>query len=304
MAIRHASVCVIAMTWIGCAQIFGFDKEYLVIEGPGTGGAGGGSASSSGTGGAGGAGGAGGGDAGGGGAGGEGAGGAGAGAGGAGGGGAGGGCVVEMPAGEPPTSPLLIDDMEDGDNTIIPVEDEVNPRRGYWYVANDANGLQNPAAGDFYMSELELPRGDSTWAVNVDADEGFTSWGALFGVRLNTDEAGTEGLYDASGFRGISFWAYAESGSYARMIVDAADVQTWEDGGICGTKGTCDDHFRMIVALTPCWKYYEVPFADLKQTGWGEKFEAVDVTQLWAIQFRFNAKQQFNVWVDDVAFYK
>ncbi|WP_437321665.1 hypothetical protein [Sorangium sp. So ce385] len=296
MAIRHASVCVIAMSWIGCAQIFGFDKEYLVVEdrgmgGAGSGGAGSGGAGSSGTGDTGGAGGGG-------------AGGAGAGAGGAGGGGAGGGCVVEMPAGAAPTAALLIDDMEDGDNNIIPLEDEANPRRGYWFAANDMNGEQHPAPGNFYMSELELPRGDSTSAVNTEADDGFTTWGALVGLLLNTDEAGTEGVYDASGFRGVAFWAYAESGSYARMIVDVADVQTWRAGGICGTKGLCDDHFRTIVALTPCWKYYEVPFADLEQTGWGEKFDAVDVTQLWAIQFRFNVGQKFNIWVDDVAFYE
>ncbi|WP_437669148.1 hypothetical protein [Sorangium sp. So ce131] len=294
MAIRHASVCVIAMSWIGCAQIFGFDKEYLVVEDQGIGGAGTGGAGSSGTGGAGGAGGGG-------------AGGAGAGAGGAGGaggGGAGGGCVVEMPAGEAPTPPLLIDDMEDGDINIIPIEDDVNPRRGYWYAANDMNGEQLPRADDFYTSEIELPRGDSTLAVNSEADVGFSLWGALFGFRLNAVEAGTEGVYDASRFRGIAFWAYAESGSYTRMIVDVADVQTWKDGGICGTNGVCDDHFRTIVVLTPCWKYYEIPFANLKQTGWGEKFDAVDVTQLWAIQFRFNSKQNFNVWVDDVAFYE
>ncbi|WP_437564164.1 hypothetical protein [Sorangium sp. So ce542] len=286
MAIRHASVCVIAMSWVGCAQIFGFDKEYLVVEDQGIGGTGSGGAGSSGTGGTGGGG----------------AGGAGAGAGGA--GGAGGGCVVEMPAGEAPTAPLLIDDMEDGDNNIIPIEDEANPRRGYWFAANDTNGEQHPAPGNFYMSELELPRGDSTSAVNTEADNGFTQWGALVGLLLNTDEAGTESVYDASGFRGIAFWAYAESDSYARMIVDVADVQTWRAGGICGINGLCDDHFRMIVALTPCWKYYEVPFADLKQTGWGEKFDAVDVTQLWAIQFRFSSGQRFNIWVDDVAFYE
>ncbi|AGP34002.1 hypothetical protein BE04_46170 [Sorangium cellulosum] len=209
-----------------------------------------------------------------------------------------------MPAGEAPTPPLLIDDMEDGNNTIIPLEDEANPRRGYWFAANDMNGLQLPAAGDFYMSRLELPRGDSAWAVNSEADNGFTQWGALIGFLLNADEGGTERVYDASGFRGIAFWAYAESGSYARMIVDVADVQTWRNGGICGTDGKCDDHFRTIVNLTPCWKYYEVPFADLKQTGWGEQFDAVDVTQLWAIQFRFNSGQKFNIWVDDVAFYE
>ncbi|WP_438030700.1 hypothetical protein [Sorangium sp. So ce233] len=304
MTIRHASVCVIAMSWIGCAQIFGFDKEYLVVEDQGIGGADGGGAGSSGTGGTGGAGGAGGGGAGGTGAGAGGAGGGGAGAGGAGGGGAGGGCVVEMPAGEAPTPPLLIDDMEDGDNNIIPLEDEANPRRGFWFAANDMNGEQFPEAGNFSMSQLVLPRGDSTSAVNTWADDGFTTWGALVGFLLNADEAGNESLYDASGFRGIAFWAYAERGSYARMIVDIADVQTWRAGGICGTNGLCDDHFRKIVALTPCWKYYEVPFADLKQTGWGEKFEAVDVTRLWAIQFRYSAGQKFNVWVDDVAFYE
>ncbi|XXX78786.1 hypothetical protein WMF30_08415 [Sorangium sp. So ce134] len=305
---RCTGGCVIAVLGLGCAQIFGFDKSYEIkSDGLGAAGAGGeaGAAGNGGDGGSGGAG-AGGEGAGAGGAGGAGGGGAGgAGAGGeAGGGGAGGGCG-EPPAGEPLDLSLL-DDMEDGDGAIISLNDAENPRRGAWFVGNDGLGTQKPAKNEtFFMTPIEPPRGNSLSAVYSEADDKFTDWGALFGFRLNNNKTETNpGVYDASEFRGITFFARADSGPSTKVLVDVVDVQTWSGGGICVNNGQCDDHFTKIVTLTPCWTQYKVAFAELKQSGWGQAFEAVDLTKLWGIQFRFGARTRFNIWIDDVAFYR
>ncbi|WP_437515417.1 hypothetical protein [Sorangium sp. So ce1099] len=299
MAIQHVSVCVIAISGIGCDQASGLDRDDLSVEeheaeNTGAEGAGAGDAGAGAAGGES----AGGGDAG---AGGAGAGGGDAGAGGAGAGGAGGGCVVELPASETADPSLLIDDMEDDNGKIITHEDPENPRRGFWYVANDGKGRQIPENG-FFMSPLELPRGDSGRAARSEADDGFTSWGAIFGFKLNDTGNATSGLYDASAFRGFGFWAYAESGSHDQVVVDVVDAQTWQDGGICGVEDSCNDHFNMVVTLTPCWKYYEISFSELKQQGWGQQFDAVDVTRVSGIQFRFGARLGFAVWIDDISF--
>ncbi|WP_437520684.1 carbohydrate binding domain-containing protein [Sorangium sp. So ce726] len=302
--VRWTSGCLIAVLGAGCAQIFGFDKLYEVAHGnTGGGGAGGeGGTGGAGTGG-GGAGGEGsttgsssGSDTGGGGAGGEG------GAGGnAGGGGEGAECG-EPPTGDPTLELSVIDDMEDDNDTIIEVADETNPRQGAWYVANDGEGTQTPGVGEpFLMSLLEPARGDSTMAVHAVADDMFSGWGALFGFQVNSASPSEQGLYNASEFSGITFFGYADAGSTTKVLVDVVDVQTWRDGGICEK---CDDHFTKTITLTNCWTQIKVPFSTLKQSNWGQQFEAIDLTQIWAVQFRFNASRQFSVWIDDVAFYK
>ncbi|WP_437817026.1 hypothetical protein [Sorangium sp. So ce1078] len=191
--------------------------------------------------------------------------------------------------------------MEDVNGRIITREDPVNPRRGFWFVANDGKGQQIPERG-FYMSDLGLPRGGSQWAANSEADSGFTSWGAIFGFTLDDTGNATSGFYDASEFRGFGFWAHGKSSSNDEVLVDVIDVQTWQQGGICGTEGRCNDHYHAVVTLTPCWKYYEIPFSELSQAGWGQQFDAVDVTQVSGIQFRFVAGVSFNVWIDDISF--
>ncbi|AUX29473.1 MULTISPECIES: carbohydrate binding domain-containing protein [Sorangium] len=198
----------------------------------------------------------------------------------------------------------LIDDMEDGDGAIIPLDDAENPRRGAWFVGNDDLGTQKPAKNEtFFMTSIEPPRGGSLSAAHSEADDKFTSWGALFGFRLNSNQTETNpGVYDASEFRGITFFARADSGSSTKVLVDVVDVQTWNKGGICSTQ--CDDHFNKIVTLTPCWTQYKIAFSELKQSGWGQAFAAVDLTKVWGIQFRFGARSGFNIWIDDVAFYR
>ncbi|WP_437979770.1 hypothetical protein [Sorangium sp. So ce117] len=304
---RWTSGCLIAVLGVGCAQIFGFDKLYEVAQGNTGGGGAGGEGGEGGNTGGGGAGGEGGTtsstsgtSAGGGGAGGEG------GAGGdAGGGGEGAGCP-EPPMGDPTLELSMIDDMEDDNDTIIKVVDETNPRQGAWYVGNDGEGTQTPDVGEpFTMSILEPPRGDSTLAVHVEGDDLFSKWGALFGFQLNSASASNQGLYDASGYSGITFFAYADGPASTKVTVDVADVQTWSKGGICTTEGGgCDDHFTRVVTLKNCWTQFKVPFSALAQSSWGQQFEAIDLTKIWAIQFRFSASRAFSVWIDDVAFYK
>ncbi|WP_437598605.1 fibronectin type III domain-containing protein [Sorangium sp. So ce590] len=63
--------------------------------------------------------------------------------------------MEEPPAGDPLDLSLL-DDMEDGDGTIIPLEDAENPRRGLWCSGNDDMGTQCPHG----TSRSSAPRAD------------------------------------------------------------------------------------------------------------------------------------------------
>ncbi|WP_437808570.1 hypothetical protein [Sorangium sp. So ce1078] len=296
------------MLGLGCAQIFGFDKTYEPAGGvsggggapDGDGGGGrdsaadgggagvGGGAAASGTGGA---------TA-------SGTGGATAsGTGGAAGGGGGGGdpCeVLEVMPGEV-LSLSMIDDMEDED-LAIPEGDVENPRSGDWFMDHDESmeGIHEPEIEADLMSALDPPRGDSLVALHTSANDGFRVWGAGVAVFVNSDD-----YYDASAYRGVTFWARAEEGSSRRLKVMFVDRQTRHMGGICDNENDrCNDHFHKHVTLANDWKHFKVPAECLGQEGFGEQFDAPALDQLWGLYFSFGPRQEFELWIDDVAFYR
>ncbi|WP_437775857.1 hypothetical protein [Sorangium sp. So ce1097] len=284
----------IAMLGLGCAQIFGFDKTYDLDDAGSQGGTGGMGAGGEGTGrGPGG--------------GGDGGDGGGTGDGGGGGGGMGGGSVgagpcevLEVQPGE--TLELsMIDDMEDGNLQILP-GDDMNPRSGDWFMDNDGSpeGIHEPDIEADLMTSLDPPRGDSLMALHTSANNRFTEYGASVAVFLNNDD-----FYDASGYRGITFWARAEEGSSRRLKVMFIDRQTRPTGGICDeAAGECYDHFHRPVTLADDWKHFKIPAECLRQGGFGEQFEAPLLEQLWGLYFSFDANQAFDIWIDDIAFYR
>ncbi|WP_155799085.1 hypothetical protein [Sorangium cellulosum] len=298
-----AGECAIAVLGLGCAQIFGFDKDYQIEGGAseggggsatqGSGGAtassgGGGATTGSGTGGAT-----------------TGSGGGGSGDGGAGetatGGGGAGPCeVLEVMPGEL-LDGSMIDDMEDGDLSILPGEKE-NPRAGIWFMDNDPSpeGIREPDNEADLMSTVDPPRGDSHVAVHTGANDGFREYGASVAFFLYND-----GFGDASEYRGITFWARAEESSARRMKVMFIDRQTRDTGGICDVEADgCYDHFHRHVLLADDWKHFKIPVECLKQGGFGDQFEAPAMDQLWGFYFSFDAGQAFDIWIDDVAFYR
>ncbi|WP_437631067.1 hypothetical protein [Sorangium sp. So ce854] len=310
-----SGLCAIAMLGLGCAQIFGIDKTYELDDGGSQGGTGGMGAGGEATGR--GPGGAGGGDGGGAGEGGAGDGGSGGGGGAAGGCGTGGAAddgggmaagggsadpceILEVMPGE--TLGLsMIDDMEDGD-LEIPPGDDATPRSGFWFKDNDGSpgGNQAPDIEADLMTRLDPPRGESVAAVHTSANDGFVSYGASVVAMLYDD-----GFGDASEFRGITFWARAEECSSRRLKVMFIDRQTRHTGGICDVEAEkCYDHFHTYVTLADDWKQFKVPAECLRQTGFGDQFDAPAMDQLWGLYFSFDARQAFDIWIDDVAFYR
>lgn len=189
-----------------------------------------------------------------------------------------------------PTDVTMIDDMEDGNNAIL----RDGGRQGYWYTFNDQTegGTQTPAMGDdFTMTTLTPPRGASMVAASMRG-EGFTEWGAGMGFDLNSTDTG-KSTYDASAFKGITFWAKATAASSKTLKVLLADVNTTPpaEGGAC--EKDCNIHFARTVALSEEWKKFDVSFAT-----------PLDATKLLSIQFQTAVGDAFEVYVDDVAFYK
>ncbi|WP_438030796.1 hypothetical protein [Sorangium sp. So ce233] len=210
-------------------------------------------------------------------------------------------CAIQEVSPDEPLELSMIDDMEDGNIGILK-GDGANPRQGAWFKYSDGSegGAQEPSDAAELVAAVMPVRGDSERAVHTSANALFTSWGAGVGVELSTS------YYDATGYRGITFWARAEDDSSTEMFVTFIDQQTDKGGGICGDMAgqvPCYDHFHTSVDLTSDWKHFKVPVGCLVQTGYGV-FEAFAQDRIRVIQFSFGPGQPFDFWIDDVAFYE
>jgi hypothetical protein len=204
----------------------------------------------------------------------------------------------------------LLADFEDATTSLLNHPE----RRGSFYSSTDgsAGSAMEPPAGS-PIPATEIPDGGrcgSLFALNI-AGSGFTDWGANFATDLAyglaEEEDVSKGSFDASGYVGISFWARIETGSAAAVRVGVRDKHTDPDGGICVADSTssdrCYDAFGSSVALTSAWHYHRVPFSEMTQQGWGYSAPNLDTAALYAIAFQYGTNQDFDVWIDDLAFY-
>ncbi|WP_437967947.1 hypothetical protein WMF04_01010 [Sorangium sp. So ce260] len=211
-----------------------------------------------------------------------------------------------------PTDIELIDDLEDGDSAI----QEAGGRVGHWYSYNDGTGTQTPPVYSeampvgFIPEALSPPRGQSTMAVHTFGS-GFTEWGAGVGFALNGPDMGLL-AYDASAYTGIVFWArLGDASATTTMKVNVSDKVSEPAGGICDESGEdedrkCFDHWHHMALLGTEWAQIVIPFDALTREGTGAEPDApaVDRAGLYVIEFRFAQDEDFDVYIDDVGFYR
>jgi len=186
-----------------------------------------------------------------------------------------------------------ITDLEDGTGRIC---EGVEGRRGVWYAFNDGTGVQWPVPTTpgvaIETSEVLPERNGSRRAIHSTAS-GFTYWGAGVGFDVAFDGA-TYGLYDASAYDGISFWAkgnVATPGASFEFRVSTADTTLTKYGGRCASE-PCHPPLAKSIHPHDEWAQYWVPFVSLGTLPRGE---------LTNVQFKSYAA--FDLWVDDVAFF-
>lgn len=192
----------------------------------------------------------------------------------------------------------LIDDFEDGDDQISPLEG----RSGGWYAGNDGQGMQTPRSDQrLEPSVLEPPRAGSTRAAHTFGGP-FQVWGALIGASLGY-AAGQAAPHDISKYRGVRLWlrSGSNSGMQAKSVRLNLPTAATNPGGGCTS---CNDHFGVDIPLSSSWQLVEVPFSSLKQLGFGvPKLPAFDAKRVVSLQLAFPKGVSFDLWVDDVSLY-
>jgi hypothetical protein len=182
----------------------------------------------------------------------------------------------------------LIDDLEDGDRKLALAGG------GDWYTLGDGTGQGSGA-----VDEIPGTRGGSafTWGYHA-VGSGHSDWGSLVGFNLGTPH------FDASEFTGVRFWLRAKATT--KIIVQFPDQYSDEAAGLCQSAGTCNKHFVAELTAHSEWSHYTVPFSSLKPISWAGDIgrDQVDAKTLYSIVFFFEKGLEYDVWVDDVSFYK
>jgi len=194
----------------------------------------------------------------------------------------------------PPPSDLLIDDLEDGDGTIL----ARGRRVGGWFMSHDnsAGGVQTPAP---FAPTVGGTKGSAYCAGTTG--RGFADWGASLEVDLNRQPAGLM-PYDIGAHTGIQFEARGNIAVHAGVVT--LGTLNVNGGGACtpAPDAPCNDYHGRRITLGPEWVTFTLPFADLTQQGWG-KPAAFDPATAVRVRFGIGKNLDFNFCIDDLRFY-
>ena len=195
----------------------------------------------------------------------------------------------------------LIDDGEDNDNQSA----VVGNRGGYWYTFSDNLGtevwpLQGAKGGTFEMS----PGGaeNTPYAARFKGVVTTAGPGEYPSAGMGVNMVDPKGPYDASQYKGISFWAKAGPGSVKNVRLKVPDSLTDPDGGKCSE---CFNDFGMDLTLTNEWQKYIIPFNKLTQLpGWGKpRGFGVNESEIYGLQFQVQEQgKPFDIWIDQIRF--
>ena len=193
-----------------------------------------------------------------------------------------------------------IDDGEDGNHQVSAQKG----RNGYWYTfADDVGTTITPTAGakggTFGMAMLGGANG-SLGAARIVGKVSTNGEIVFGGVGVNFLDP--KAPYDASAYRGFSFYARVAGEQPMNVRLKVPDANTDKAGGVCTE---CFNDFGADIVLTPLWTRYEVAWEVLTQLpGWGApRPSQIDRSKVFGIQLQVATPgADFDVWVDDLQF--
>jgi len=213
-----------------------------------------------------------------------------------------------------PSDPIepaaVLSDFENGSSQLLDHENRV----GAWWSAGDttAGAILKPN-GEVRPEFIPGGRCGSLRALHVTGS-GFLDWGATVGVSLNygPNDAGTpdDRAWDASAYRGVTFWARVGETSGNEVRIGISDEYANPAGGLCmiggGQGKDCYDSFGIdLPRLDTTWRKYKIAFSSLTQRGFGVPSPKgkLDTTSIYHIEFATPAGAVFDFWLDDISFY-
>jgi hypothetical protein len=120
---------------------------------------------------------------------------------------------------------------------------------------------------------------------------------------------GAHAVDDTSDWEGIVIWARIARGSASSIRVRVSDPLTDDKGCVCNpftnqndASDGCDK-FGSFVALDDTFRAYRLPFAEMKQGGWGKKSPGLDHGDIFEMGIEYRGGP-WDLWIDDWALYR
>jgi endoglucanase len=192
----------------------------------------------------------------------------------------------------------LIDDGEDNNNQVTAQKG----RTGYWYTFVDkAGSTVEPKAGEAGGTFSMAPGGanGSTQAARVTGTIGNGNI-VFAGMGFNFNDP--KSPYDASKYKGVSFYAKKSPASTGKVRLKFPDVNTDPDGKACTE---CFNDFGIDLELTNEWQKYVIPFSGMRQMqGWGApRPGSIEPSKVYGIQWQVNSPGvTYEIFIDDIQF--
>ncbi len=217
---------------------------------------------------------------------------------------------------------LMIDDFEFGAAAVAFTNNEVcyrcslqssggagAERSGASSCEEDCRASQTPRGSEKPLAAelLPEPRCESRYALHLQAGP-FTEWGGLVGFPF------APGL-DVSNYEGVSFWGRVkwETRSTVRLSVldPGTDSAFVDDAGesLCDAESSLDDFeqacdpYGRYAVMTGDWKFFRIPFHEMRQKGFGAKTPYLDLGVIRQVTVDYG-QGEWDFWIDDLAFYR
>jgi hypothetical protein len=221
------------------------------------------------------------------------------------------------------------------DNGLNPADG----RQGGFYVYGDSLGTFDPPKNGDEAYPIDTTTGNDhcsgPGSFHVKAS-GFAQWGAAAGADFMPKDGTYKGTYDASKYKGVSFWATATASltgvqvSFPDVYTDAAANPTPLDPNVypcvytAGALNNCSPYLVKLgnpqfaayvdYQIDTTWKRFDIFFADTLQDQYNPGFhtdaDKLDVQHLTAMAIQVNSTyvsgkataNDFELWIDDINF--
>jgi len=188
----------------------------------------------------------------------------------------------------------------------------------------DCIASQVPSFFDKPVPAEKIPGGrcGSNYAFHVISGP-FTRWGGQLGHSFSptcvTGDCPPDTTPIPGGpYDGVAFWGRVVPPSGATMRVYLGESHTdykYPEAGDAGPPclnyafvgaqnlGKTCDQFGTFIQVNQNWQYFMLPFEEMRQEGYGKKAPYLDLQHLSNLTF-FYGQGNWDIWIDDVAFYK
>jgi hypothetical protein len=194
----------------------------------------------------------------------------------------------------------VIETFEDNDGRIA----MLGGRQGPWhsFAESGCSNQQPPQSGPF------APQTGGANSTMYAAHSSGSGCGKFGGIGFELDNATTTPqsmqsmAYNASAYRGISFWA--KGNANLRVEFGQKAFLPTENGGSCTSSCWNVYGSRKVQGMVPMsdWKQFTVLFSELDRED-GTKTPAFDPSQLISVAFKHEGAA-FDFWLDEIQFVK